>query len=148
MRASSQSFSDEVGRYLSASRKCRSSARRGTVLVLEDAGHQMTEFLDGLGSDDGFQFDVARVATESDVLKVLREKDVKAVVLHVSKVDCSRNGSFLPLVIDEKFPDVPLWVVGKEQPRLPERVGFIPLDEPVSFHDVLGKSQNCRSVSV
>jgi hypothetical protein len=89
------------------------------------------------------------VTKEIEILKLLKgNKDVKAVVLHVGKVDISKNGSSLPMLIDEGFPDVPLWVVGKKPLGLSERVGSLQLDAPGEFHDVFGKSGACRSVSV
>jgi len=148
MSGENQSFSDEFGRYLSESRKCRSSARNGMILVLEDGEHQVAEFLSLLGEDSGFCYQIVKVRNETDILRILKKcnGDIKAVVLHGEKVDVSRNGHSLPVMIDSQFPEIPMWVVGEVSLSLPERIGFLEPEEECDFNDVLGKSCRCMPV--
>jgi hypothetical protein len=151
------SFDAELKNYFRASTSFRSRARIGTVVII-DKSPTLYNFLEYLVKKCNLKFCIYHVAEAKDAKKVVAElgsDNIKVVVISGEMLFDSANGATLAQWINEKFPDIPVWIsectpeMDTRIRKTVQRVGIMSMGESLAdYADVLGFPSSCREMAL
>lgn len=106
-------FDDGLVEYFAATRKYKSSLRRGSIVLL-DSNDKLFKFFKFLSDKCGLELGVMHVMEDSSAKKAIEDLSstgVKAVVVDSKMLGDSLNSNSLIAWLGKEKPSIPIWVV-------------------------------------